>query len=348
LPGRCGTITAIANDGKRTFLGTSRGYVRVYERVTCIAEWRGGGRVAALELVGGVVMVGRNEGAEVRQVGEDDDEDDDSDPDSDDEDLSAISGAAGDSDSDSDDSHAPKPAPGTLEVFTTSRYEPLTLVASVPLPSPVSSLLHPPTYVNKVLVATRSAGLLLYNVRSRKLLHTFGSLEGRGVINAIVASPDPDTVAVSTTLAVPGSPPAHQVTLLNLRHDKPLFSLSHSAPVHSMSFSATAPSLSTATPSEVHTWDLEKRSLLATYPHGNTAPTSLLYLPNTPTLLATSLNSICMYAEGERSERGERERTGGAAAACYAREGAAARRRSEEAAPLGRGRAGPATSGPAT
>ena len=66
LPNGRGVITAIASDGKRTYIGTSSGYVIVYQRVTVVAEWEGRGSVKCLEVVGTVLVVGRSGGKEWR------------------------------------------------------------------------------------------------------------------------------------------------------------------------------------------------------------------------------------------------------------------------------------------
>jgi U3 small nucleolar RNA-associated protein 21 len=109
--------------------------------------------------------------------------------------------------------------------------------------------LHPATYVNKILLGGRPAGgtgggdragpttsMLLLNVRSGKMVHSFGCLDpsmrgggdgedgrrGPAAVTALSQSPAVDTVAVGTS---DGS-----VHLVNLLHDVELFSLRHGRP----------------------------------------------------------------------------------------------------------------------
>ncbi|KAA8915411.1 hypothetical protein TRICI_002444 [Trichomonascus ciferrii] len=89
----------------------------------------------------------------------------------------------------------------------------------------VKSLLHMPTYLNKVVIVT-DTNLLLYNVRTGKLVFT--SQEFGGHISAVESSPALDTLAVATA--------SGDVHLYNLKKDKVLFTLGVGEKINTLSF----------------------------------------------------------------------------------------------------------------
>ncbi|ANB12594.1 Utp21p [Sugiyamaella lignohabitans] len=89
----------------------------------------------------------------------------------------------------------------------------------------IKHLSHPPTYLNKVVIAAKSS-VLVFNVRSGKLLYTsedFGSS-----ITAVEPSPVLDIVGISTA--------AGDIHLYNIRRGKIVFSLDIGEHVSSISF----------------------------------------------------------------------------------------------------------------
>ncbi|KAG7350263.1 WD40 repeat-containing protein [Nitzschia inconspicua] len=89
--------------------------------------------------------------------------------------------------------------------------------------------MHPPTYVNKIVIGgccdkTGRDALVLVNVRTGKLIHTFQCLEKESAkvkseITSLEPSPAIDTIAVGNSKGV--------VHLVNIRCDRLLFSLRH-------------------------------------------------------------------------------------------------------------------------
>lgn len=192
--------------------------------------------------------------------------------------------------------------------------------------------LHPATYVNKILLGGRSTiaarndtkqatSMILLNVRSGKMLHSFQCLSNTdGIITTLEQSPAVDTVAVGTST---GS--AH---LINTLHDVKLFSLHHKGrqtskklspgnnAVSSISFrtdgnatrQGVAPLAVGCDDGSVSVWDLTpveddndgttRRTLLtqmeATH-HGGVS--KLQYLPGEPLLLSTGMasNSVLLH-----------------------------------------------------
>ncbi|CAI5514351.1 unnamed protein product [Closterium sp. Naga37s-1] len=82
-----------------------------------------------------------------------------------------------------------------------------------------TGVIHPDTYLNKVLFASEDGRMHLWNVNSRKLLYEF---KGWGVgITALVGSPALDTVAVGCSDG--------KVHVHNIRLDKPVVDFTHAA-----------------------------------------------------------------------------------------------------------------------
>eukprot|EP00571_Detonula_confervacea_P005503 CAMPEP_0172319220 /NCGR_PEP_ID=MMETSP1058-20130122/37094_1 /TAXON_ID=83371 /ORGANISM="Detonula confervacea, Strain CCMP 353" /LENGTH=1390 /DNA_ID=CAMNT_0013034219 /DNA_START=78 /DNA_END=4250 /DNA_ORIENTATION=- len=195
--------------------------------------------------------------------------------------------------------------------------------------------LHPATYVNKILLGGRptekgSTSMLLVNVRSGKVIHSFQCLsleDGKknksqkpSIITTLAQSPAVDTIAVGTS---DGS-----VHLINTLHDVKLFSLHHKSKAHvkknmmnnavsSISFrtdgnatrQGVAPLAVGTDDGSVSVWDLTPvqdddgnatphRTLLTQMEgthHGGIS--KLSYLPGEPLLLSTGLssNSILLH-----------------------------------------------------
>lgn len=193
--------------------------------------------------------------------------------------------------------------------------------------------MHPPTYVNKILLGgscanTSNDALILLNVRTGKIIHTFRCLDKhspgvRSEITSLESSPAIDTIATGNSKGV--------VHLINIRYDKLLFSLKHepknggrkSVRITSMSFRTDgsalqheiAPLAVGRSDGTITVWDLSPpdddddddddafraggRSILcemerAHYPGG---VCKLQYLPQEPLLISTGRrsNSLVMH-----------------------------------------------------
>ncbi|KAJ1606335.1 beta transducin-like protein [Cryptosporidium canis] len=139
----------------------------------------------------------------------------------------------------------------------------------------IIAVLHPPTYLNKVLVVT-SGRCELWNVNSRKMIHRFGSIQevlgsaksveavldgsrGRRRIIAAEVSSHPDVVGLGTS--------GGEVYTLDLANDIVLLSLEHMPEqrgVSSLSFSSERPWLiSGCENGDVVLWDLENARVLS-------------------------------------------------------------------------------------
>jgi len=187
--------------------------------------------------------------------------------------------------------------------------------------------LHPATYVNKILLGGRptiaadnGTKLILLNVRTGKMLHSFQCLSNSsGIITTLEQSPAVDTVAVGTSTG--------SIHLVNTLHDVELFSLHHKGKqiskkssrvnaVSSISFrtdgnatrQGVAPLAVGCDDGSISVWDLTpvedesdgstRRTLLtqmeATH-HGGVS--KIQYLPGEPLLLSTGMasNSVLLH-----------------------------------------------------
>lgn len=80
-----------------------------------------------------------------------------------------------------------------------------------------SSIVHPPTYVNKVLLGAQDGRCLLLNLRTSRIVHNFGPFSSS--ITALQPSPVIDVVAIGTK--------AGSIHLHNFRSDKEVVSFYH-------------------------------------------------------------------------------------------------------------------------
>ena len=132
-----------------------------------------------------------------------------------------------DVESDDDESFEGSDAQGQVVVLVATR-DNLYVQSQCDLPIFPTTAVHPPTYVNKILVGGHDGGLVLVNIRSGKIIHKFKCVNDEGRITVLQPSPAVDTVAVGCD--------SGRVHLVNLRHDKRLFGLKHDSPVTSLSF----------------------------------------------------------------------------------------------------------------
>lgn len=130
-------------------------------------------------------------------------------------------------------------------------------------------LVHPDTYLNKVLIGDGSGCLMLWNIRSRKQVHKL-VLDGQAAaltaaITALEASPAIDVVAVGRADGT--------ISVINLRYDKVLFNLRQDrVPVTSLSFRTDCSVATQECPmlasgghdGQVYVWDLKTQRLHST------------------------------------------------------------------------------------
>ena len=164
-------------------------------------------------------------------------------------------------------------------------------------------LVHPDTYLNKVLVGDARGQLSLWNVRSGKLIHQLqldGASANAAAVTALEASPAIDVVAVGRADGT--------VSLVNLKFDKVLFTLRQDkVPVTSLAFRTDASVAAQDCPmlvsggqdGHVYVWDLKAQRLHSDLCAGGAhqGPVSRVYFfPREPILLTAARdNSLKMW-----------------------------------------------------
>lgn len=125
---------------------------------------------------------------------------------------------------------------GEIVILSLSKSEGMKVFKRVSLPEEFvpTCMIHPHTYLNKVLVGGTKGKLYLLNIRTGKLIHSFSCLSSSADdeeerLTVMKQSPALDTIGVGTS--------AGNVHLINLKYDKLLFSLYYSgSPVKALSF----------------------------------------------------------------------------------------------------------------
>ena len=141
-------------------------------------------------------------------------------------------------------------------------------------PFDVTAILHPATYINKVVMGSASGDLELWNVTTRKRIHIMQCVAGnttRGSVTALSQSPAADVVGVGYS--------SGEILIVNLAYDEILMRFNQSeglGSVTSLSFRTdsaitstsgtnTARLVSTGETGSFAIWDLEHKRLESIY-----------------------------------------------------------------------------------
>ncbi|KAL8172434.1 hypothetical protein V2J09_024238 [Rumex salicifolius] len=152
-------------------------------------------------------------------------------------------------------------------------------------------IMHPDTYLNKVVIGSEEGSLQLWNVSSKKKLYDFK--HWKSPICCCVSSPALDVVAVGCADG--------KIHVHDIRYDKEIVSFTHSArgAVTALSFSTdTQPLLASGGSSGIISiWNLEKRKLQAVIQEAHDSSIiSLHFFANEPVLMSSAAdNSIKMW-----------------------------------------------------
>lgn len=152
-------------------------------------------------------------------------------------------------------------------------------------------IMHPDTYLNKVIIGTTEGALQLWNVSSKKKLYDF--THWTSPICCCVSSPALDVVAVGCADG--------KIHVHNIKYDNEIVSFTHSSrgAVTALSFSTdTQPLLASGGSSGIISiWNLEKQKLQAVIQDAHDSSIiSLHFLANEPVLLSSATdNSIKMW-----------------------------------------------------
>ncbi|XP_022996501.1 U3 small nucleolar RNA-associated protein 21 homolog [Cucurbita maxima] len=154
-----------------------------------------------------------------------------------------------------------------------------------------SCIMHPDTYLNKVMLGSLEGSLELWNISSKKKLYEFKGWNSS--VCCCVSSPALDVVAIGCADG--------KVHVHNIRYDQELFSFTHSTrgSVTALSFSSDGQPLlaSGGSSGVISIWNLEKRRLQSVIREAHDSSiVSLHFLANEPVLMSSSTdNSIKMW-----------------------------------------------------
>lgn len=154
----------------------------------------------------------------------------------------------------------------------------------------VSAILHPYTYLNKILLGSDQGGLQLWNIKDGKLIHTFTGYESR--VTVLEQAPASDVVGVGLQ--------SGEIKLLNLKYDEIVMEFSQDwGPVTGISFRTDGRPImcTSSTNGNIVFWNLEERKVASqlTSAHLSTV-TTLKCLASEPLLITTSPdNSLRMW-----------------------------------------------------
>lgn len=153
----------------------------------------------------------------------------------------------------------------------------------------VTTLMHPPTYTNKIVVGSEQGGIQLWNIKTSKMVYSFKGFDSK--ITTIEAAPASDIVAIGMENG--------RIVLLNLKYDEILMEFTQECgAVTSISFRTDGVSTmaSGSTSGRVILWDLEKRKLLSMLETHQGAVTTLHCFANEPLMFTASPdNSIKLW-----------------------------------------------------
>uniref|UniRef100_A0A8C2ZFV5 WD repeat domain 36 n=1 Tax=Cyclopterus lumpus TaxID=8103 RepID=A0A8C2ZFV5_CYCLU len=149
----------------------------------------------------------------------------------------------------------------------------------------VSAMMHPSTYLNKVLLGSSQGALQLWNIKTSKLLFTF---PGWSVgVTVLQQSPAVDVVGVGTATG--------RIIIHNIRLDETLMSFTQDwGPISSLAFRTDGPPVLASGSPQGHIafWDLERRQLVTQHRHAHrTAIAAATFLHGEPLLITNGADN---------------------------------------------------------
>lgn len=149
-------------------------------------------------------------------------------------------------------------------------------------------LLHPPTYVNKVIVGTEEGVMQLWNIRSQRLLYSFPSF------GAAITCLEPSTALDVAAIGLADG----RVIVHNLKCDKTIMQFLHNdgGPITALSFRSDTATNRSVTPTvvsgneagQVAVWNLQEQRLHVLMPDCHQGSVSSLhFMPGEPILLSS-------------------------------------------------------------
>ncbi|XP_072228107.1 WD repeat-containing protein 36 [Leuresthes tenuis] len=149
----------------------------------------------------------------------------------------------------------------------------------------VSAMMHPSTYLNKVLLGSSQGALQLWNIKTSKLLFTFPGWSAG--VTVLQQSPAVDVVGVGTATG--------RIIIHNIRLDETLMTFMQDwGPISTLAFRTDGPPIVASGSSQGHIafWDLERRQLVAQHRHAHrTAVAAATFLHREPLLVTNGADN---------------------------------------------------------
>ena len=201
---------------------------------------------------------------------------------------------------------------GLLRIWNSNTLEHIT---DISIPGDFSQggvLMHPHTYINKIVIGDSKGNLTLWNIKSAKKIHSFRCIQEVCQFNKVKESRDPNQVTSPAITRIEQSPVLDtiavgfnngMITLMNLKYDKILFNLRQASSVTGLSFRTDSVSnsnpmlVSSGMNGNIYMWDVEKRQLRHQITDAHLLSiTTCHFLPQEPVLVTSSPdNSIKMW-----------------------------------------------------
>ncbi|XP_056146623.1 WD repeat-containing protein 36 isoform X2 [Lampris incognitus] len=179
---------------------------------------------------------------------------------------------------------------GTLIVWDVEAEEDYLRLTFDQVTFELSAMLHPSTYLNKVLLGSTQGVLQLWNIKTNKLLYTFSGWSAG--VTVLTQSPAVDVVGVGLS--------SGKVIIHNIRLDKSLMTFTQDwGPVTTLAFRTDGPPIMAAGSPQGHIafWDLERQQLASQQRHAHSgAVAAATFLHQQPLLITNaSDNSIKVW-----------------------------------------------------
>ncbi|XP_064624692.1 WD repeat-containing protein 36-like [Lineus longissimus] len=171
----------------------------------------------------------------------------------------------------------------------------------------ITSVVHPSTYLNKIVIGSRQGSMQLWNIKTNKQIFTF---PGWGqAITVMEQAPAIDVMAIGLADG--------QIILHNLKFDETLMKFTQDwGPVTTIAFRTDGePIMATGSaPGHIALWNLEKRRLLCQMRESHSgAVTGMKCLPSEPLMVTSSSDNsikIWIFDKPDGAGRLLRERSG--------------------------------------
>nr|CCA23859.1 conserved hypothetical protein [Albugo laibachii Nc14]CCA24043.1 conserved hypothetical protein [Albugo laibachii Nc14] len=151
-----------------------------------------------------------------------------------------------------------------------------------------SVMMHPATYLNKILVGSHEGTLELWNVRIKKRIFTFTGWNHQSIC-CITQSPAVDVVAIALADG--------RVMIHNLQYDQLLMEFKQESKATAIAFqtdtTASIPIMVTGSANgDIAVWNLQRQRLESILPKAHdSCIVSLLFLPNEPLLISSGTDN---------------------------------------------------------